>query len=241
MAVDHHYPNAPITEAVIDIRVELPPTVALADIERLDKKLPDYPKKNRRIELTLMVEPSVSRQEQRLNGYVFRSMDGKQIVQMRMDGFTFSRLPPYDRWETFSVEAKRLWTIYRCGVEPLKITRLAVRYINRIDMPQPVDDFGKYLNAIPQSSVDFFKNVTGFFLQLQIPQNDIKSMLLFNEAIAPPPTEKVLSVLLDFDLSRTDNVPQDEREIWRVFEAFRSRKNELFEACITDASRSLFQ
>jgi len=36
--------------------------------------------------------------QQDIVGSVFFSVDRKQIVQLRCDGFTFSRLAPYDNW-----------------------------------------------------------------------------------------------------------------------------------------------
>jgi len=234
------YLRAPITEALIDLRVELPPKVAISDLERLESQLPDYPKKFPHIEISMAVEPGKTTNTQMLQGYLFRNTDDKQIVQYRMNGFTFSRLTPYDTWETFSAEAKRLWTIYRTAMKPVRVSRLAVRYINRIDMPLPLDDFGKYLQATPDLPDDLPGSVSGFFLQLQLPQDDIKSMLWFNEAVIPPPNESVVSVLLDFDLFRTAEIPEEEEALWAVFEEFRTRKNEVFEACITDHARRLF-
>ncbi|MFN5625028.1 MAG: TIGR04255 family protein, partial [Planctomyces sp.] len=48
------------------------------------------------------------------------------------------------------------------------------------------------------------------------------------------------SVVLDIDLFQDHALPNDEAELWKCFEALHDRKNEIFEACITDAARELF-
>ena len=57
-------------------------------------------------EYAININAAGLRQEQ--NGYIFASSDERQIFQARLDGFSFSRLAPYDRWETFRDEARRL-------------------------------------------------------------------------------------------------------------------------------------
>lgn len=76
-------------------------------------------------------------------------------------------------------------------------------------------------------------------MQLQIPQEDLEGMLLLNEAIIPPPGDNIVSVLLDIDLFCTVNFPGNENTHWNLLEKLRIRKNEVFEACITDKTREL--
>jgi uncharacterized protein (TIGR04255 family) len=52
------------------------------------------------------------------------------------------------------------------------ITRLVVRYINKIDIPLPVGDLKEYLRTFPEVSSDLPQGLSGYFLQLQIPQED---------------------------------------------------------------------
>jgi uncharacterized protein (TIGR04255 family) len=63
---------------------------------------------------------------------------------------------------------------------------------------------------------------------------------MINVAMVPPPVPTVVSVVLDLDLFRTTNLPQTEDELWAFFEKLRHRKNQVFEACITDDMRKRF-
>jgi uncharacterized protein (TIGR04255 family) len=46
---------------------------------------------------------------------------------------------------------------------------------------------------------------------------------------------------LDIDLFRTENIPGREQDLWECIESVRELKNSIFETCITDASRRLFE
>ena len=245
MGTQRHYPNAPIAEAIIDLRVELATDITVADLEKVQVGQEDaYPTRLDRnvvrgqMQVGRRVSASATTEQ---IGYVFRSRDEKQIFQGRLDGFTMSRLSPYQCWESFRDEARRQWNIYRAAVSPQRITRVAVRYINRIDIPLPLEDFSDYVRTVPEVSPDLPQELAGYFMRLDIPMEDIKSRCLLNEAMVEPAAPNVVSVILDIDVFRTEDVPTEEDGLWGFIEELRSRKNSVFEACITDKARELFQ
>lgn len=245
MAKQRHYPNAPITEAIIDLKVELPSGVTVADLEKVQAGQEEaYPTKQDwklfmgQMQVGKQVSASASSEHL---GYLFKSADKKQIFQARLDGFTMSRLAPYERWETFRDETRKLWNAYRGVVKPDRVVRVAVRYVNRIDIPLPLRDFGDYLRSVPEVSPDLPQALTGYFMRLEIPLEDINSLCLLNEAIIKPAAPDVVSVVLDIDVFRTADLPSDDASLWEFVEELRHRKNSIFEACITDKARELFK
>ena len=68
---------------------------------------------------------------------------------------------------------------------------------------------------------------------------DLNALLVLNEALMPPPDPNVVSVLLDIDLFCEEPLPDNEDGLWALFEEMRDRKNQIFEACITDKTREL--
>jgi len=247
MGAQRHYPHAPITEAVIDLRVELAMDITVADLEKVQVGQENaYPTKLKRNVAMGQMQMQPGQQVSaaataRQVGYVFKSRDEKQIFQGRLDGFTMSRLAPYECWETFRDEARRQWDIYRAAVSPQRVVRVAVRYINRIDIPLPLRDFKDYVRTVPEVSPDLPQGLAGYFMRLDIPMEDIKSRCLLNEAMVEPAAPNVVSVILDIDVFRTEDVPTEESTLWGFIEELRSRKNSVFEACITDKARELFQ
>ena len=252
MTTPHHYPNAPITEAIIDVRVTLPEGSPVA-VCRLEGKLPidEYPIAEEMFQARGVLEVIGSHGSAAVDqtpvGFKLTAADGKRIVQSRIDGFGVSQLHPYGRWEDFRDEAKKIWAVYREAMDPVLVSRLAVRYINRIDIPtQGADsslriDLEEYFRTVPAVSPDLPHELTGFFMQLRLNQENIGGYVLINQTIVPPPREQLLSVALDIDLIRESDVPSDEDKIWEFFEALHIRKNAIFEACITDKTRRLFR
>jgi len=240
-----HYSKAPLTEAVLDIRVELPNEITLQQLRNVqDGEEEKYPRREDIIivvgHMSMSSQVAASAQQTR-NGYRFVSQDSRQIFQARLDGFTFSRLAPYETWESFRNEACRLWEVYRLIAKPKNITRIALRYINKLDLPLPLKDFKDYLRTIPEISPDMSQGLSGYFMQLQLPQPDLEAMLQLNQTLIPPPSPNLVSVVLDFDIFCKDNVPSKDQDIWKRFETLRKRKNEVFEACITNKTRRLIR
>jgi uncharacterized protein (TIGR04255 family) len=246
MSTELHYSRSPLTEAVIDIRVELPDDISLeilSGIQSGQEAL--YPTRRDHffIEGQLSIDPdqppaSATRSHR---GYTFSSEDGRHVLQINLDGFAFSRLAPYDNWESFRGEARRLWQIYRSVTRPKSVTRLAVRYINHLNLPLPVNDFKEYLRTTPEVSPDLPQGLSNYFMQLQIPQEDLRALLILNETLLPPQSEDSATVLLDIDIFRDTDVPGDEEGIWSFFEQLRTRKNQVFEACITEHMKELIR
>ncbi len=238
-----HYSKAPLTEAVLDIRVELLSEITLQELAKVQSgQEKQYPKKDESLlvvgQMSMGSQVSASA-SQTPNGYRFTSQDNRQIFQARIDGFTFSRLAPYETWDSFRDEARRLWELYRPIAKPKNITRLALRYINKLDLPLPLGDFKDYLRTVPEISPDMTQGLSGYFMQLQLPQADLDALLVLNQTLIPPPEPSIVSVVLDFDLFCKDNVPNEDQDIWKRFEVLRKRKNKVFEACITDKTRRL--
>ncbi len=251
-----HYEGAPITEAVIDIKAIIPDEVGASPQEsmgvvRLIKSglsllLPSYkaPEDITRHVSQLKVggQNSATATASNVVGAMFQSEDKRQILQARLDGFTFSRLAPYTTWEDFSTQARAAWGAYRQTFPAMRVTRLAVRYINRIEFPTPADDLAKYVTLLPTIPDNLTSTgaLSGLFMQLKMPMRDGANLIL-NEAIVESNSPDTAAILLDTDIYRDTDVPQDEAGIWEYFSTLRDLKNEVFEACITPTTRELIK
>lgn len=242
-----HFSKAPITEAIIDLRVALPEGFSV------DKFLDIRPHINNRFptkepliagSFVLQAVPSLKVDaSQQHNGFLFRSEDNKKVFQASLNGFTFNRLAPYESWEEFSDDAKYLWQIYKDICKPMSVTRAALRYVNQINIPtKELGDLREYLNTVPEVAPALpQKLLSSFFMQLQIPQEDLNCNLIINEALAPPISPGFVSIILDFDLFREQIWQSDDEDVWRFLEALRHRKNEIFLASITEKTRRLIE
>lgn len=172
MLAGKHYRRAPIAEAVIEIRCVLPGDVSLQDLlPTVDRE--EFPVVERAMTLENRVEISDegmhSQTTGRQFGHVFRRADGSRVVQVRLDGFSFSRLPPYDRWEAFVEEAEKQWTRYRRLAKPERVTRLGVRFINKLEIPSPQVEIKDYLRIAVDVPAYLPQRLSGYFLQTEVP------------------------------------------------------------------------
>ncbi len=157
-----------------------------------------------------------------LHGYVHKSKDEKDILRVTLAGITLSRLRPYDSWLPFCTNAKEAWAAFRGEMKPSAVTRLAVRFINNISIPSRGAELKDYLRAYPEVPASSFSAVRQYFMQLQIPQLDLGSLLVINQASSHQNDE--ISLLLDIDLFRPTDVPQDDDAIWTLFDGLHAQE-----------------
>ena len=241
------FPKAPLTEALIDIRLKLPGNVCLADLEKLHDRIRDqYPARQTRtmwqgtFEMKDAKDP-LQRAQFQVDGYVFTSGDGRQVVQYRLDGFTFSRLRPYTRWEEVFSEAQRLWGIYVIGTKPLLITGVAVRYINSIEIPSKTLDYDEYFTAAPRIPPALPQGLSHFFTRLAIPFPDRGALAVITQT--PSDTRDPINtvIILDIAVSKETNLSPEDRMIFEVLSILRDIKNEIFFSSVTDKTKELFR
>jgi uncharacterized protein (TIGR04255 family) len=248
MTSSRPYPNAPITEALIDLRVSYDHGISLDKLKAFGDKInAQYPHSAPRdllqgqITLVKGAEPQ-TRSSHTTTGYIFHSADRRQAVQARLDGFTFSRFSPYQDWQHLVMEARRLWALFVEALRPTMVIRVAVRYINQINLPLTAGAlrFEDYMRTFPETALEEDVDLEQFFMRLVMPQKDLSAKLILTEALLPAHGEHI-GVILDIDLFR-ENASLDVRSagIWDILDEFRIRKNKYFEASITDAARELF-
>jgi uncharacterized protein (TIGR04255 family) len=243
MSQDHpHYEHAPIQEALIDIRVEPSPGFSVSKLKNFSagESYPTIEPQHTNVGQIQFGPSPIATASSQHSGFIYKSADLKQILQAQVGGFTFSRLAPYQKWEPFSTEAKRLWTAYRSIAKPVSVTRVAVRYINRIDIPLPLNDFKDYLRTVPEVSPDLPQALSGYLMQLVMPLED-KGMAVITETPIPAPSPNFVSIVLDIDVSVSDTMSSDSNVIWETFEKLRGKKNLIFNACLTAKAKELFK
>lgn len=248
MAEVKHLSKAPIREALIDVRVKFPATFQPEQLLSLRDKLGDeFPK----IEVRQLIEhqfgfkkdgePLPSNTEKKgIQSLVFRSKDGLDVVQCRVDGYTFSRLKPYANWEYLLEQAKKCWKIYSATLKPELITRIAVRYINRLASPSPLE-FSKYFTAplpIPPRLDNSI--ISGFLtrVQLRIPETGVITNVI--QAFEPN-IENGEWVVIDIDVFKQQEYGFGDQQIWSDFEILRKIKNAIFFDSITEDAVRLFE
>jgi len=239
MAEFKYLPNAPITEALIDIRAKLPSNFNVHAFKELHEDvLKDFPLMETQKEFSADFKlekdkPSIQTKSEGVRGYIYKSQDKKNIVQFRRDGFTFNRLKPYTNWGDIIDKANKLWPIYTKHSNPIKITRIATRYINKINLPHTTQDFSIYMTSPPNnpSKEDF---ISGYLNRLKLfdPKHEIEVNI--TQSLEKGTEKEQITFLLDIDAYVNKNYDPYDPEIWDLFGNLRKKKNSVFFSSLTD-------
>ena len=233
------YRNAPIVEAAIDIRVRTAEDVDLDVLSTI--RDPQYPEvSSEPFKLQVQLEWGNKPKEDLSSplGYFSRSPDHKQVLQARRDGFTFNRLAPYQSWEVFGAEAKRLWDIYRSRVPVEVIEAVGLTYMNEILIPFD-KNVEEYLNAYVHLPEALPQQVASFSLSFSRSLGS-DGLLHVAEGVGPVRKDGHLTVGLFIQAIKfmgPENEWISEDELWGLIERLRAAKSAAFEACITDKVR----
>lgn len=257
-----HYTKAPIIEAIIDIRTRFEDPRQLSkqhfDVvaEAFSQDFP-YQEELKSLSFKMNFVPGEAPKPEQdsLNGffgYKLVNENRSRAIQIRRDGFTYSHLPPYTDWKTFRDEARSIWAHYVNCLKPATVTRRAIRYINKLELPaseakgievggtlDPAIFFNTFIQCIPEMPGN---EVTNYSFQVQYPQKDLNAVLQVSQALARPNLKNHVAFVLDIDLFNSEEVDSGAgKDFWRYFDQLRTRKNEVFEVCITDKTRELIR
>ena len=241
------FTKAPIVEAILDIQVEPAEGMNMEQIGTFfDRVKGRYPEKELRAQgaAVIRISPpgsSVDTPSMQPVGYLYRSPEEKTAVQARIDGYTFNKFNPYDHWGAFNAEARELWQHYVETAKPNRLKKLALRYINRIEIPLPIRDFKDYLLTIPEIAPGLPQSLAHFIMRLVVPNPEIEATAVINVVMDQSSSAQILPIIFDVDVFKITNYAGTSEEIWNDFDQLRVFKNEIFFNSITDKAKELFQ
>ncbi|MGH9906487.1 MAG: TIGR04255 family protein [Pyrinomonadaceae bacterium] len=233
-----HLSKAPIVEAAFDIRARASIAWEQESVEeRIRGLLPDYPQRQsqRRFQGQLTADTNqpftATVQDLGWHALVCRTADGLQVAQFQADGFIFSRLAPYLNWDSLQAEALRLWDIYRQIAAPSVITRIGVRFINRLSVEggKPFED---YLVDPPKSPGDLQANIMGYLSQstFQVPEHPY--FINLAQTLDVRTDGSGLGIILDIDVYTTQE-PAADADLTVRLQEMRWLKNKIFFSSLT--------
>jgi uncharacterized protein (TIGR04255 family) len=250
MAIPRPLARAPIVEALIDFRVQVADGIKVEQLEKaVEVRDFGYHKKGPilRGHFGLMVNPqSVPMTQPMLSettiiGVRLHSANEKYIAQLTTEGFTLSRLEPYESWEDLIEEARRVWEVYRACAKPTRIHRAATRYINNLRLPMhPGDRFEKYLTGLPAMPPDYPQSISSFLQRFVVYDEPSGASAIVTQALDQVTTAGSLPVILDIDVYRETKFPSDSQELWTFLTDLRQLKNRLFFGALTEAALELY-
>lgn len=242
------YKHAPITEAVIEISFAKP--IGSAEVNKVSEKFNShYPQHQSVQNVKVAVAMPAGQKDnptaefvEREEGHRRSSSDMTQLLVLWRSSFLISQLAPYPGWDEFFRRFVRDWKVWKSVIGFRTISRLGVRYINRIDIPVSgsVVEHETFLNVYPKLP-DILGPVGAYAVQAVLPVVDIGCKLTLNSAAVPAPILDHASFVIDQDIAKEVDPPQSDEAIYELLNQIRVRKNNVFEACISNRARELFQ
>jgi uncharacterized protein (TIGR04255 family) len=232
-------------EALIDIRVALPTDI---DLDRLatfsEPLLARFSESKPRMSAQARIEISekgaaMTSTDPKPDGHIFRSPSENLTVQARLDGFTLSKAKPYESWKTFCPQFVELWQRFVVVARPLKITRVALRYINRIPIPLGVD-MKEYLLTIPEVAPGVPQFLASLLMRLAIP-HQTGSLAVVTLASVPPGEVPGYPLIFDIDVFREVEMLVDDPSLWKLIRELRAFKNTIFFKSLTPRALEMFR
>ena len=244
MAERRHLANAPIREAVLDIRIPRQASVAPDSLRNALQSvggfadIQDLKQGSLTIQLSPEGDPESQIQDQ-VAGVRGMTDDGLWIVQYRQDGMTFSRLAPYGNWDALSEKARPLAKSFLQVTEAPHVERLALRYINHFRLPnQDPTRFFVSLPSFPESLPlgieSFVSRITG-----REPEGDLSVHVTHArlDDLAP----NTAGFILDIDAFAATRINPEVDQFWGTFDRLRELKNSVFFSLITERNAEVYK
>jgi uncharacterized protein (TIGR04255 family) len=239
----------PIIEAVIEIRCDMGPTFDLATFEGAARDVfrDQYPKLQQqfveahRLEREGDEPPRISA-PRGLQALQFLHADGKQLVQIRMQGFTFNRLAPYSSLDDYLPEIERTWRLFVQLATPVQIQQVRMRYINRILLPltNRLVELTDFLEVGPRLPDEDRLHFTGFLNQHAAVEVDTGNLVNIISTLQPLEKDLV-PLILDIEVIHVGAAdPGDWISVRSNIDSLRSLKNHVFKNTLTQKCLNLF-
>lgn len=239
--------HAPIVEAVIAWRARAGVLLENdAFRHALGQQLPDYPILKDLSLQRVRLQFAESVQESRSDtwtGIRAESADKLHIAQLTRDGLLFSRLQPYQSWQQFRTEAIRVWRVYETIARPLEISRLAVRFINRISIATDDLQGEKVLQTPPQPPRGLALNLHSYLHQDTWTVPGYPYTVIIRKTIQTPRESAMgeAGLILDIDAFTVEAFAVNEALTENRLAQMRWLKNKVFFSSITPEALEMFQ
>lgn len=235
------YSSPPIIEAHIEFRFDN--EISIEDVGKIYKKLSrEYPNTtqltHKHYEVRLDTETLGSQETPITRG---ATADEADLVLIAPALLSVTRMSPYAGWTDFVERMKRLYTEAKAVTGYRKISRIGVRFVNRLDLSM-IDgrvEYEDYFNLRINLPADF-PDLAGYLINFRSYSVESECGITVHSGVVEPAVIGCASFVLDIDIAREHNIPQRDDSIFSLLDQMRQEKNRLFETFITDKAREMF-
>jgi uncharacterized protein (TIGR04255 family) len=244
------YSNPPIVEAVCEFRFAPGQawnlTVPGLFYEKIKDSYPGEPQQQNLIAAEVLAGQLPANPEfalrSSLNKLLFQSANATRLVGIGPDTLSIHSLRPYQGWDEFKQNIDQAFQVYLDVVKPIGVTRIALRYINQIDIPSneeiKLNDYFTVYPQLPEEGVPSRMSAFSTRLELIYPDTPIKLVLNLSDAV-PPPGQIVIILDLEIFQEWVEKSLHLQEALSNLY-VLKQREGQAFENLITDRTRELF-
>jgi uncharacterized protein (TIGR04255 family) len=244
---DRNYDRPPIIEAIIEVKFEkLVDAQDIAKVTRVFTRSYQNAEKWDRTNIDFRLGSDGSLSPTGTGSVIVGSkhtrLDRGEIAIVSQQLFLISQLPDYPGWESLFARFREEWKAWKDAVGYQKIQQIGLRYINRVDIPTnglPASETSAYLKVYAEVPADLGPALT-YAVQAAFLLKELAAQISIASQVVPSPIPDRLSILLDISVSKAENAPQRDDDMFTMLQRFRVEKNRAFEMCLTDRARDLF-
>ncbi len=246
-APERSYRKPPVVEALCEIYFAdsiWDDTIPGTFYERIKH---EFPKKQQReiqeAQITLG-QDTASAGVQRLPSWLqFLSETSNTMIQVAENLLVVNQLHPYRHFEEWEQVVYRALNEYKAAASPQTVSRIGVRYINRIEIPGTQVSMEDYFAIYPQLPISLGNRHRSFLVRVEVPQVDQGHSVLITFGNSEPPQamgEKLVFMLDLYDIAEL-NIPPDESELRAQIRQAHDNVVKAFEDSITNRLRDLLE
>lgn len=239
------YANPPILEAICDFQFApgqtWDPTLLGLVYDRIKT---DFPQKAQApgpiLNVSFGPAPPVQGRMQ------FRREDGSALVQVGPDNLTVNHLRPYGGWPRYRDMIAHTLEVYRSVATPQGLTRIALRYINRLEVPADAigesDDvqIGDYVLAQPTVPNGVESTFLNWAQRVEIPFDAAQTILVLQSGTLPASESFPFAFLLDLQMTPSPGPAVALNEVPTWLDQAHENIRTVFEQCLGPKARPLF-
>ena len=243
------YPNPPIIEAICELRfvesddwnITLPGRL----YERLQTEYASKPSQIRAITAELGISQDQKHSvnvENQLGSVQLSSKDNRHVIRVSPDSLSIHTLAPYEGWDDFAPRIMRVMDNYVDIAEPVGVSRLSVRYLNRIVIPETSFSLSEYFTAAPTSPNVSDLSISAFLWRNELEFSDAPISVVMNMATVESEAG-TSAFMVDLDVNQqwdTSGLLKPE-DVSDAIDILHEREGLVFEGTITDSTRGLFE
>jgi uncharacterized protein (TIGR04255 family) len=239
------YRNPPIAEAICEFRFSQE-TKWEPNIHGLiyDKVKDQFPIKESRLDQQIEIKADATGVQQNIKNTgqktLFFANDRLSLIQVGQNLLSINCLKPYPGWSKFKPKIQFAYEIINSVTEIKGIDRMALVYIDKIEIPGETIEMEEYFKFYPHLSNELPQAHSSFFVGCDFPYNNERDICKLQLSSALPDKKENAAFLLttEYFLAKKNAIDPENALDW-MEESHKVVKG-LFRGCITEKLEDIF-